>query len=60
MEQLPDLYVAYPDLASKYILDPAKTDDARNMSQTYNGQQPNHPEGDSSIITDDEALKNNF
>jgi len=68
MEQLPDLYVAYPDLASKYILDPAKTDDARNMGQTYKGLQENHPkpkpgETDSSIITDDdndEILKRNF
>jgi len=37
LEQLPDLYIAYPDVAAKYILDPTKTASARNMEETYFG-----------------------
>jgi len=61
MEQLPDLYVAYPDLASKYILDPSKTDDARNMGETFKGTQKGHPKDETSITpSGDEVLKENF
>jgi len=49
LEQLPDLYIAYPDVAAKYIFDPTKMDSARNMEDTYFGDE-----------LKDESLKEKF